>query len=110
MIQVTMEKKQITNSIVADSVDITITGHAMSAPYGQDIVCAAVSVLYEQLKLFLPNPQVKDDGEIVKMYAVVFTSGDKKAVRIFQTMIEQLSSQYPDNVKLKLVNADGGQG
>lgn len=110
MIQVAIAKKRQANSVVADSVDITITGHAMVAPYGQDIVCAAVSVLYEQLKLFLPNPLVTDDGKVVKMHVIVFASGDKRAIQTFQTMIAQLSKQYPDNVRLKLVSVDGRQG
>lgn len=110
MIQVTMTKKWQANSVIGQSIDIEIEGHAMSAPYGHDIVCAAVSVLYEQLKIFLHGSQVTDDGKAVRLHTSVFESGDKRMIESFELMIDRLSQQYPDNVSFKLVNADGGQG
>ncbi|WP_158727578.1 ribosomal-processing cysteine protease Prp [Levilactobacillus enshiensis] len=109
MIQVTITKSPQANSAIAQLVDIKIEGHALEAPYGHDIVCAAVSVLYEQLKAFLHGPEVSDDGKTVKLRTITFDSGDKRMIQSFGLMISQLAKQYPDNLKLKLVNTDGGQ-
>lgn len=103
MIKVTMTNEK-------NNVDIAIQGHALEAPYGHDVVCAAVSVLFAQLQVSLRNTHADDDGDIAKLHALVSDAGDVRMIASFQAMIEQLAEQYPKNVSFETVNANGGQG
>lgn len=52
---------------------IQIQGHAGYAPAGQDIVCAAVSTLYETLKRVLPKGAIKAIKENEKVSVIEIT-------------------------------------
>ncbi|MCH5463208.1 ribosomal-processing cysteine protease Prp [Lactobacillus sp. LC28-10] len=93
MIQVKVNQLTIPNKI-------TINGHAESGPYGQDIVCAAVSVLYSQLEQYLSDADVADDGKQVHINVRTLDEGDKRLLTAFTGTVEQLSMQYPKNVTL----------
>lgn len=104
MIQVTMKKHK------KSSVDVSVKGHALEAPYGHDIVCAAVSVLLEQLRIALMDVQYTDDGEAVNLHADLLDTGDLRLVSAFEAMMLRLAEQYPTNVSFDVVNTDGRQG
>jgi len=92
---------QKTNKLSAfEDTVVEITGHAMTAPYGHDIVCAAVSVLYAQLANYLTGATVDDsDGKAV-VSADTIDAGNQRLFKAFTGTIEQLSVQYPKNVTL----------
>ncbi|HIW72639.1 MAG TPA: ribosomal-processing cysteine protease Prp [Candidatus Levilactobacillus faecigallinarum] len=104
MIKVTMA------NLSTNSVEITIEGHALEAPFGHDIVCAAVSTLFSQLQVSLVKQQTNDDGNAAKLQATLLDNGDFRMVNSFEIMIKQLAKQYPKNVSFEAVNANGGQG
>lgn len=83
---------------------ISIEGHAGYAPAGQDIVCAAVSTLYETLKIMLQQSAngtvTEEDG-----YAGIEISPDvstwgQVSLEFFLTGIRAIEQAYPENVQL----------
>ncbi|GAX04560.1 hypothetical protein IWT140_02202 [Secundilactobacillus pentosiphilus] len=93
MIQVKVNQLTMPNKI-------SITGHAQSGPYGQDIVCAAVSTLYSQLNEYLSDAEIADDGNHVYINVRTLDEGDKRLLTAFTGTVEQLAMQYPKNVTL----------
>lgn len=79
---------------------IRAKGHAGYAHKGNDIVCAAVSVLLEHTTQNLTSVRVNDDG--YNYFATVFNvdEGDKRLIRALGNTLASIASQYPDNLKL----------
>ncbi len=89
---------------------ISIEGHAGYAPAGSDIVCAAVSTLYETLKRALPKCVVKAITENEKVSVIKITPDPiirwreeeeaRDYLNFFLTGIEALEQAYPQHVQL----------
>lgn len=99
MITVTMSHQKARMSAFNDTV-IEITGHAMNAPYGHDIVCAAVSVLYSAVANHITSSRVDDLDGKVTMVINSLDAGNQRLIETFTDTIQELSLQYPDNVQL----------
>ena len=87
------------NSVIGFS----INGHAGSAPYGQDLVCAAVSALAQTTILGLTTHLKRDVSYVVeegRLSVQLNTSPDKQTDAVLETMIlglleiEKLHSDY----------------
>ena len=84
---------------------ITISGHANSADYGKDIVCAAVSsICYTTInaiaKIRKSAIEVKDD-DIMK---ITVLDADEVVNALIENMFEllnKLANDYPNNIKVK---------
>lgn len=85
---------------------IEVKGHANYAPVGQDIVCAAVSVLYqnmlesiEQLTHDVVHKTSYQDIQEVRI------KGNSKTTNIlvdsFLIGVKDIATSYPDHVKVK---------
>lgn len=75
---------------------LKLSGHAGSAPKGQDLVCAAVSALFGALQLSEDIAVAKnDDGSFT---AVNICAGGMNAFRLIAHTLEQLSRQYPEYI------------
>ncbi len=82
-----------------------ITGHAKTAPYGEDIVCAAVSVLAQTTILgfyeVLHQKPIYEmiDGKLeCRMMSSLTDSQKKEAAILLQTMLlglKNIQQQYP---------------
>ena len=103
----------ITITRSADS--LTITGHARAGPYGQDIVCSAVSALFQTLVASIE--QLTDDkieydiapGKSRLAYKDLSEEG-KLLMESFFIGISGIADAYPDNVALinfQIANAVG---
>lgn len=105
MIQVQITKTKNKLSVISSTVEISVRGHAMSAPYGQDIVCAAISVLFTAVANHLSNPAVDfiDDESIISADDV--DPANKRLLTMFEDTVKEIAEQYPDNVRL-LVQGD----
>ncbi len=89
---------------------IQIQGHAGYAPAGQDIVCAAVSTLYETLKRVLPKGAIKAIKENEKVSVIEITPDPvmrwreeeeaRDYLNFFLTGIEVIEQAYPKHVHL----------
>lgn len=89
---------------------IQIQGHAGYAPAGQDIVCAAVSTLYETLKRVLPKGAIKAIKENEKVSVIEITPDPvmrwreeeeaRDYLNFFLTGIEAIEQAYPKHVHL----------
>ena len=84
---------------------IEISGHAGYAPAGSDIVCAAVSVLYEALKELLSGQVIVDESENVSTLKArhwLTAPWKPEYMEFFITGIKGVAEAYPENVKLMI--------
>lgn len=91
-------------------VSLEAKGHANSAPYGKDLICAAISAI------ILGGFNALKDGE--KNYEVQVNEGlatlsrklgensehDETVLETIVTQIESVASSYPKNVRLERIN------
>ena len=84
---------------------ITIRGHANYAPIGQDIVCAAVSVLVQTLIQSvesLTTDKIEYDMQpgtvVIKFWCL--SDQSKVLIDAFFIGIEGIAEAHPDNVRL----------
>ncbi|MGZ4030720.1 MAG: ribosomal-processing cysteine protease Prp [Tumebacillaceae bacterium] len=89
----------------------SVRGHAESAEYGQDIVCAAVSMLVTNAinsSEHLLGVRIADDtqvkpGDVVCEIPNLQGTDDEKLQLLFEAMvfgIQQVADAYPDFVKI----------
>ena len=71
---------------------VSITGHAGYAAKGSDIVCAAVSALFQTMCL-ADGIGFYDNGEEKRALAV--RPGSEEIMRVFCRGLEQIAKQYP---------------
>lgn len=103
-----------------DGLILKAEGHAGQAAYGQDIVCAAVSVLTQALAL-----RLAEDEKRGRLRADIKIDKDKGSLRlqawpnsgretqtrayfkVIATGLKTIAEQYPQNVKYGEVDEDG---
>ena len=95
---------------IHDSFDltvITIQGHANYAPKGSDIVCSAISVLYQTLIKVL-NTRTQTDYKVIdeqkdEQTLFIYEMEDKayNAFKYFLTGCQLVSEAYPHHVELQ---------
>lgn len=107
MIQITIHEDLLPNSVFCRYAVITFTGHAMSGPYGHDLVCAAVSTLYSQLTDYLSSVSVQDDGDKAVVKTGLLDAGDKRLLEAFTGTAQQLATEYPKNIAVTLDESNG---
>lgn len=103
MTNITVEKK-------GDRHILHIEGHAGYGTHGNDIVCAAVSILgytwLNELLIMEERKQVKnvsyeeDNGKLL----IEFSGGDNAVNTAYETILtgfEALQQNYPENITLK---------
>lgn len=93
-----------------DRYAISASGHANYAPFGQDIVCAGISVLMESLSNYLDEyakdynwhileNRIDDNGDM--NIEVLDTKGEMYYMfKMVEKGIESISMQYPAFVKI----------
>lgn len=84
---------------------ISVKGHANYAPYGQDIVCAAVSTLVQVLVISISEKTTDEIKYDMQPGAVEIKYGNlsKEAqllVDSFFIGIRMIAHEYPDNVQI----------
>ena len=90
----------------------TITGHADAGPYGQDIVCAAVSALAISTvngleHLVQVKPAVESDNQNGGLLKVSQLGVDHDSQLLLNTLMNGLldvQESYPDNIGVKMLN------
>lgn len=88
--------------------DIRISGHAGYAPAGSDIVCAAVSVLYETLKKVLKDDvtvQESDGCTVLTLKRDLTGTKEESYLNFFLSGIQGITQAYPKHVQLKIGRA-----
>lgn len=85
----------------------TITGHAGYAPYGQDIVCAAVSALVQTFIASveeLTHDEIKalrnEQGQIQTIQYRNLSEGAQLLLDSFFVGVQMIADAYPSNLKL----------
>jgi uncharacterized protein YsxB (DUF464 family) len=91
----------------------SVTGHAGAGPHGEDIVCAAVSVLTRTAVRFLADKQgietraaAPERGEL-RFEADYNTAGESLLAAAGAFLLEGLQSvaeDYPDNCRVSIVD------
>lgn len=84
---------------------IEITGHAHYAPHGQDIVCAAVSTLAQNLIASIEALTVDEIEYVIQSGTIVINHGNLSEaawllVDSFFVGCRLVADSYPDNVKV----------
>ena len=92
----------------AGAYDLIIKGHADYAEHGKDIVCAAVSTLFNTFSIILK--ECKD----VKEYAEKIAPGDSRItmsyrysptiaayIHAIETGLRNIAEEHPDNVSIE---------
>lgn len=86
---------------------LTIQGHAGYAPAGQDIVCAAVSVLVQTLCASLKELTTEkfvaswnEQGQIHRIEYGTLSADGELLVKSFFIGLGGIAAAYPDNVKI----------
>lgn len=92
MIKVRMKKSK--NKVVLQA-----SGHAMQAPKGQDIVCAAFSMLWQHTAYNCNDTEEHQDSQIDRLTIPLRTENNLALCRAFHRSVEVLASQYPDNLE-----------
>lgn len=87
--------------------EVTIKGHAESAPSGQDLVCCAVSTLYYALVAnLLDNVKDKDQVEFdgkkgnARVKVKEFNRECHRSFRFFKIAVRELEKQYKKYIKI----------
>jgi len=80
------------------------TGHANYAEHGKDIVCAAVSTLYESVTNYLI--ECDDVREISENYYELKTNQSKIICHFFQKSMQNIADSYPENVRVELIELE----
>ncbi|MDO4902974.1 MAG: ribosomal-processing cysteine protease Prp [Limosilactobacillus sp.] len=89
-----------------------ITGHADAGPYGQDIVCSAVSALSISTinaleHLVHVKPQVEADnqnGGLLKVTALGVDHDSQLLLNALVNGLIDIQESYPDNIEVKMLN------
>ncbi len=92
--------------VIKDNDKVTVSGHAGSAEYGKDIVCASVSsIIYTTLNAIASFDEsyieVKDDNEVM---LIKIKKEDEIVLKLIANMLEMLKSvakDYPKNLSVK---------
>lgn len=91
--------------VVKNDNTITISGHANSAEYGKDIVCASVSsIIYTTInalkKIQEESIEVEDNGSMI----IKVLTDDEIVITLVENMLDLLKSlaeDYPKNLIVK---------
>lgn len=97
-----------------DGICMTMRGHADSAPYGEDLICSAATMLAytvaQAVQFMYENDKLKDKPEIILEEGNVMIKADPtednyaEALHTFwvaQCGMHVLAHNYPQNVKLE---------
>ena len=87
-----------------------MTGHAESGPYGQDIVCAAVSALsistvngLEQVVHTKPHlKQDNDNGGFLEVTGLDLGHDSQILLKTFLNGLCDIQESYPQNIEVKM--------
>ena len=93
---------KINYNVTENNFDIEVRGHAGYAAMGNDIVCAAISVLIQTLVMHMENVTEEWVAFIENGYAHVQGKGEK-AVTSFETILTGLiaiENQYPQHIMI----------
>lgn len=84
---------------------ITISGHANSAEYGKDIVCASVSsIVYttiNALKKINPDSIEVEDGSSMVIKVLIQDEIIKALLENMMELLKSLEEDYPKNLNVK---------
>ncbi|WP_165815173.1 ribosomal-processing cysteine protease Prp [Levilactobacillus bambusae] len=79
---------------------ISIYGHAMQAPYGNDIVCAGISTLFTGVANYLSHATADLHPNESIVTAVDLDAGDERLLSMFRETVAEIAMAYPNNVEL----------
>lgn len=84
--------------------NLRVTGHSGSAPKGEDLICAAVTILVRTLVAMLQRRGALQSATVAEGNALII--GDTVATdgvwESFACGIELLAEQYPDYISIKI--------
>lgn len=96
---------RLTSKQSGDLIQLTVSGHAGSGPFGHDLVCAAVSALTQSLE---GNVEGAESAARAGLSVILmpYTKTNKTLYKAYLNSMYSLAKQYPDNVKIDSVVTD----
>ena len=96
------------NSVSNDITEFKIKGHAMHAPVGEDIVCAAVSALsisiinslYDHTDADIELIEYDDGFKIAMNHR---SNAAQLLIKTLESGLKSISDQYPENIDVKKI-------
>lgn len=82
-----------------NNLHLTIKGHAGSVEQGDDLVCAAVSVLVESVKNYMPHMWYKTGNDNELALIVPNSAFEICMFNYFVQSMDVLIAQYPDFIQ-----------
>jgi uncharacterized protein YsxB (DUF464 family) len=82
---------------------LVVDGHAEYAEYGQDIVCASVSVLTQVIGYSICRETIANIQKSPGKLTLVINKETPESKVLFKTLklgLREIASQYPDNIKI----------
>lgn len=79
--------------------ELTAEGHAGYGPHGQDIVCAAISVLAQTLAACVEDQA--EEAEIMPGYVHIRWVDETEAAKVIKRGFELLCEAYPNHVSFE---------
>lgn len=95
---------RIVRTSYGNAFDLFITGHAMQADKGKDIVCAAVSALIQTLAMSMDDISAYYDVDISdEMVSHIGATGKcaKVACDVIMKGLKAIADEYPQNVSVE---------
>lgn len=89
---------------------LTVGGHADYAEKGSDIVCAAISALYQTLLLRENTYEIEGVVDNVRMAFSDRPMWDQPIFTAIAKGMERIAQQYPDHVRYRETTSDKGVG
>lgn len=83
-----------------DEFSILCQGHAGYADPGNDIVCAAISILLQTLVVFMENEEFDFKYKLSSGYAWIYGKDCTEAFMLVKTGLELIESNYPQFVSI----------
>lgn len=105
MIDITFDEKNL---------ELSVKGHAEHGKKGEDIVCAAVSILFytlaesltESKEMFVQNPRIEMEDGNGTISCTPKGMYEANVLLMYWTVLngfQLLASEYKDNVKLEII-------
>lgn len=90
----------------ADGHELTVTGHAGAAPKGEDLVCAAVTILLRSLAWYMEHTQSAQvdiaDGSFTLLSDGDMGADGMGALNMAFAGLDLLAQQYPEFVNITI--------
>lgn len=96
---------RMTSKQSGDLIQLTVSGHAGSGPFGHDLVCAAVSALTQSLEINVEGAESLARAGL-SVVLMPYTKTNRALYKAYLNSMSKLADQYPESVQIDSVVTD----